>query len=470
MFENLKKVMHSPIRYLVKGEYTGEILSNLIISELRSMSPNVVYTASDIEEASTYLENWIKLLTKYSLNHSLWSIRIVSSSTQILKSAFKHEEVPDDDPDKETLFKSKGRAIFYHLCSEDVVIRITDEISNTGKKAGKITNPIPKSTLTIKQLMDVLDEAIIGQDEAKKAVAVGIMKHIQRVENPELDLDKSNILLIGPSGTGKTEMVRVISKKMCVPYVIEDASSFTPSGYRGRDTVEILNDLLKAADGNIDLAERGIVFLDEFDKICCYDGDDWLYAFLKSTQSTLLKVIEDGSFELENNNGGLIKTNGSKRTMTTKNILFIASGAFPGLTDYRKPKKAAGFLGNKAENEFNEKATHKDLIRYGMMREIAGRFSTIAELNPLSIDDLYKIAVSAKNSVFKQYERMFIAMGLHLDIPDEKIRELCANAFNERIGARGLKTVFDSYFEDVLYKALSEAAEEENMKEEKQSE
>ena len=470
MFENLKKVMHSPIRNLVKGEYTGEILSNLIISELKSMSPNVVYTVSDIEEASTYLENWIKLLTKYSLNHSLWSIRIVSSSTQILKSAFKHEEVPDDDPDKETLFKSKGRTIFYHLCSEDVVIRITDEMSNTEKKVGKITNPIPKSTLTIKQLMDALDEAIIGQDEAKKAVAVGIMKHIQRVENPELDLDKSNIIMIGPSGTGKTEMVRVISKKMGVPYVIEDASSFTPSGYRGRDTVEILNDLLKAADGNIDLAERGIVFLDEFDKICCYDGDDWLYAFLKSTQSTLLKVIEDGSFELENNNGGLIKTNGSKRTMTTKNILFIAAGAFPELTKYRKPKKAAGFLNKRVENEFDGKATHKDLIHYGMMREIAGRFSTIAELNPLSLDDLYKITVSAKNSVFKQYERMFIAMGLHLDIPDEKIRELCANAFNERIGARGLKTVFDSYFEDVMYKALSEAAKEENMKEEEQSE
>ena len=156
--------------------------------------------------------------------------------------------------------------------------------------------------------------------------------------------------------------------------------------------------------------------------------------------------------------------------MTTKNILFIASGAFACLTDYRKPKKAAGFFNNRVENEFDGKATHKDLIHYGMMHEIAGRFSTIAELNPLSIDDLYKIAVSAKNSVFKQYERMFIAMGLHLDIPDEKIRELCANAFNERIGARGLKTVFDSYFEDVMYKALSKAAEEENMKEEEQSE
>jgi len=304
------------------------------------------------------------------------------------------------------------------------------------------------------ELKEKLDEYIIGQDEAKKKLVVEVYNHFKRIQfkdEKHIELPKSNILLIGPSGSGKTYLLEKLSTILNIPLAIGDATSLTANGYAGKDVESLLLTLVRKANGDISQAEKGIIYIDEIDKIVAKNENKNVKDVGgEAVQQTLLKIIEGTEYTFDK----------SDKKIDTSNILFICGGAFDGLQDvinkrHHKSKKI-GF--STETNEFSKEESVKlnnvlidDLIHYGLIREFVGRLQTIAVLDELTENDLKDILIKPKNSIITQYKTLFKMDGVNLEFSQDAIDYIANQAKERAVGARGLKSIIADKLNDLMY-------------------
>lgn len=324
------------------------------------------------------------------------------------------------------------------------------------------------NTLLPPQIVEHLDQYVIGQTLAKKTLAVAIYNHLRRIREPEIDgvqIDKSNILMIGSSGVGKSLMVATLSKILKVPFATVDATSLSQTGYVGLDPEECLTRLYQAAENDLSKAEQGIVFIDEVDKIGRKSGENVSTTRDVSgegVQQALLKIIEGNDVKFTPA-GGRKNPNGEFVTMNTRNILFILGGAFEGLAQHiaarSQDKTSMGFLGSVKDPEEKihqfemiQQVTVEDLITFGMIPELVGRIPVIVPFEELNLDTLVKILTEPKNAIVKQFQKQFQSHGVKLEVLPEAQKEIANQVISSRTGARGLRRVMENILLETQYK------------------
>jgi ATP-dependent Clp protease ATP-binding subunit ClpX len=334
-----------------------------------------------------------------------------------------------------------GKLIVGHnvaICNEcvDLCSGLLKDKKTTAKKNPTIAIPDPRD------IRDYLDEYVVGQPEAKIVLAVAIANHYKRINNPENEVVKSNILMIGPTGTGKTLMAKTVAEYLNVPFVVADATTLTEAGYVGDDVDSLISRLYQAADCDIERCQRGIVFLDEIDKIARksesatvsrdVSGEGVQQALLKLVEGTKIKISPTGS-----------RKSDATIEIDTSNILFIAGGAFVGLDKIVKNRiqgTAMGFgaqLTTDAVVEY-EHVSPDDLVKYGMIPEFVGRFSSTVSLHGLTKDQLVSILTKVKHNFVEQYQWLFDQDGVELDFDPESLELIAENTLKTKTGARGL--------------------------------
>lgn len=320
----------------------------------------------------------------------------------------------------------------------------------------------PKEEFAIKtphEIKAILDEYVIGQEEAKKTIAVGIYNHYKRILNGRDDIKKSNILLVGPTGVGKTELARTCAKLLEVPFVICDATTVTESGYVGDDVENMLLRLYQAADEDIEAAERGIIYIDEIDKIARKGEGTSITRDVsgEGVQQALLKIIEGADVDVPLA-GGRKHPQGERIRINTSNILFICGGAFEGLTMKTNTEKHVGFCQemNKSSDDDSTEVTAEALKKQGLIPELIGRLPIIVRLNKLTVNDLERILVDTKNSIVKQYTELIGLDGVELEIDKSAIHHIAKEAHEKKTGARGLKSIIEKIMRDVMFDIPSE--------------
>jgi ATP-dependent Clp protease ATP-binding subunit ClpX len=333
------------------------------------------------------------------------------------------------------------------ICNEcvDLCIDILKDKKEKVADTSKLLNPVA--------IKDYLDEYVIGQDDAKISLSVAVSQHYKRINNPskEIELEKTNVLLLGPTGCGKTMMARKIAQYLDLPFAICDATGITEAGYVGDDVESILTRLINEADGDIEKAARGIVYIDEIDKISKKGENVSISRDVsgEGVQQALLKMIE-GSIMRVPSTGKRKHPGSDMQEIDTRGILFICGGAFVGLDNIIKQRKGAKSVGFHANvDNVDEDAsvlqdiTTKDLIKYGLIPEFVGRFGLITNVDELSEDQLVDILSETKNSPIKQYQYMFELDGIKLEFEIQALKEIARKAKELKTNARGLKNIIE---------------------------
>jgi ATP-dependent Clp protease ATP-binding subunit ClpX len=368
-------------------------------------------------------------------------------------------------------FIGGGGAIICEDCikaSNDILTRLR-KTEEEKKQAGVLKDNLKKP----REIVEFLDQYVVGQDRAKRSIAVAVYNHYKRINNlgnPSVDLEKSNILMIGPTGSGKTYLARSLAKILGVPFAIADATTLTEAGYVGEDVENVLLKLIQATNYDIKRAEKGIIYIDEIDKIAKRGENVSITRDVsgEGVQHALLKILE-GTVASVPPQGGRKHPQQEMLKIDTSNILFICGGAFSGIDKViakGEKKNTIGFgqaFEEKKEQTLSEKLrelTPQDLMKFGLTPEFVGRLPVLVALDELNEEAMVKILTEPKNALVKQYQKLLQLDGVELEFEEEALREIAQTAMRKNTGARGLRAIMENVMEDIMF----DMPDEENVK------